>query len=244
IAFKYSKTLMNAFARTRALWLLKRQVKDPALRAKLTPDYTIGCKRIILSNRLYPALCRDNVTLHADGEGIRRITPTGIETLDGTHVDLDLIVYATGFNPTEGITSCPVIGRNGAMLAKFWERYPRAYMGTMMPGFPNFFVITGPNTGIGHTSAIFIIESQMRYIMKCIRETQKRGMHAVEVLDQAEDRYTTMIHSEMERTVWKAGGCKSWYQSEDGHVIAMFPGFSFTFRRLTGRFKPDHHAFA
>jgi hypothetical protein len=105
-------------------------------------------------------------------------------------------------------------------------------------------VVTGPNTGIGHTSAIFIIEAQMQYIMDCITNTRRDGHHRIEVTAAAEERYTSMIHREMEKTVWKTGGCNSWYQSRSGHVIAMFPGFSFSFRRMTGSFRPKDHQFA
>ncbi len=106
------------------------------------------------------------------------------------------------------------------------------------------FVITGPNTGIGHTSALFIIESQLEYILHCLRRLEHSGTATVEVRADAEERYTDMIHREMERTVWQSGGCRSWYQSKSGHVIAMFPGFSFTYRRLAQRFRPQDHVFA
>jgi hypothetical protein len=134
-----------------------------------------------------------------------------------------------------------VIGKDSVNLASVWEAFPRAYLGTAIPRFPNFFVVTGPNTGIGHTSAIFIIESQMKYITDSIGELDNSGKQSIEVRPEAEDEYTQMVHSEMEKTVWKWGGCTSWYQSESGHVIAMFPGFSFTYRRLAGRFKSKHH---
>jgi hypothetical protein len=113
-----------------------------------------------------------------------------------------------------------------------------------MPGFPNFFVVTGPNTGIGHTSVIFVIEAQMNYIMKSIDALKQAGKQAIEVKPEAEANYTQMIHEEMKQTVWKSGGCNSWYQSKSGHVIAMFPGFSFTYRQMANRFKPQHHQFS
>jgi cation diffusion facilitator CzcD-associated flavoprotein CzcO len=244
IGFKYSKRLLNVFAQRAALRHLSKQVQDPVLRAKLTPDFTIGCKRIILSSTLYPALTRPNVTLHDKTDGIASIDARGILTRGGRHLDLDLIVWSTGYDATDGVISYPVIGRNGRTLSKVWEEYPRAYLGTAIPGFPNFFVLTGPNTGIGHTSAIFVIESQMKYVTDSMRRLQASGRDSIEVRQDAEDRYTRMIHSEMDKTVWKAGGCRSWYQSKSGHVIAMFPGFSFTYRRLASRFQPQHHVFS
>ncbi|WP_373092224.1 flavin-containing monooxygenase [Zhongshania sp.] len=244
LGFKYSKTLLNLLAGRVALKLLKEQVPDPALRKKLTPDFTIGCKRVILSSTLYPALSRSNVSVHDKHDGISAITESGILTTQGQQVDVDLIVWSTGYDATDGLISYPVIGKDQKHLSSFWAEYPRAYLGTTIPGFPNLFVVTGPNTGIGHTSAIFVIESQIKYITDSIRRLDQSGKQAIEVRAHAEDEYTQMVHSEMEKTVWKSGGCTSWYQSKSGHIVAMFPGFSFTFRRLASRFKSKHHAFS
>ncbi len=244
IGFKYSKTLLNLLAGREALKLLKKQVPDPILRQKLTPDFTIGCKRVILSSTLYPALSQNNVTVHDKHDGISAINETGIATAKGQQVDVDLIVWSTGYDATDGVISYPVIGKDNKSLASVWNEYPRAYLGTTIPGFPNFFVVTGPNTGIGHTSAIFVIESQMKYITDSIRRLEASGKQSIEVRSDAEAAYTNMVHSEMEKTVWKSGGCTSWYQSKSGHVVAMFPGFSFTFRRLASRFKSIHHLFS
>ena len=243
IGFKYSKLMLDLVAERAALKLLKNQVPDPVLREKLTPDFTIGCKRIILSSTLYPALSRQNVKLHDKQDGIASVNETGILTAQGQQVDVDLIIWSTGYDATDGMISYPVIGKDNRRLASAWEEFPRAYLGTAIPGFPNLFVVTGPNTGIGHTSAIFVIESQMKYIIGSIRQLEKSGKQAIEVSADAEDQYTQMVHSEMEKTVWKSGGCTSWYQSKSGHVIAMFPGFSFTFNRLASRFKTKHHLF-
>jgi cation diffusion facilitator CzcD-associated flavoprotein CzcO len=241
IGFKYSRTMLKLVAQRKALKHIRAQIRDPALRRAVTPDFTIGCKRVILSNTLYPAYCRDNVTLHPRDQGIAAITETGITTISGQRIDLDLIVYSTGYDATDGVISYPVIGRRGRRLADVWQPYPRAYLGTAIPGFPNFFVVTGPNTGIGHTSAIFVIEAQMSYIMRALETLRDRRVGTIEPSVRAEADYTAMIHSEMERTVWKSGGCQSWYKSADGHVVAMFPGFSFTFRRLARNFKQRDH---
>jgi hypothetical protein len=128
-------------------------------------------------------------------------------------------------------------------VQQHWQEFPRAYLGTTLPGFPNFFVVTGPNTGIGHTSAIFVIEAQMEYIRRAIVAVQTRQARSIEVKAEAEADYTTMIHREMKQTVWQSGGCHSWYQSKSGHVIAMFPGFSFSFRRMAKAFESEHHLF-
>jgi len=244
IGFKYSKTLLNVVAQRAALAHIRAQLKDPTLRAAVTPDYTIGCKRIILSSTLYPALARPNVTLHTKDDGIAEINERGILTAKGVQVDLDLIVYSTGYDATDGVISYPVIGKNGVSVQEQWREFPRAYLGTALPGFPNLFIVTGPNTGIGHTSAIFVIEAQMEYIRRAIVAVQSRSGRSIEVKAEAEADYTTLIHREMKQTVWQSGGCHSWYQSKSGHVIAMFPGFSFTFRQMAKAFKPKHHLFA
>ncbi|WP_053150894.1 NAD(P)/FAD-dependent oxidoreductase [Pseudomonas sp. P97.38] len=240
IAFKYSRPAVRMVQR-KALKLLKRQVPDPHLRKRLTPDYLIGCKRVILSSTLYPALCRPNVSVHGQEQGIAALDETGIITRDGRHIALDLIVWSTGYDATDGVISYPVTGKNATELRAVWDPYPRAYLGTSLPGFPNLFIVTGPNTGIGHTSALFIIEAQMNYILDCIRTLKRQNLRCIEVQPAAERRYTAMIHREMQRTVWKSGGCHSWYQSKSGHVIAMFPGFSFTYYWLTRRLKPADH---
>ncbi|ROM70938.1 monooxygenase [Pseudomonas brassicacearum] len=240
IAFKYSRPAVRMVQR-QALKLLERQVPDANLRRRLTPDYLIGCKRVILSNTLYPALCRANVSVHGPEQGIAALDETGILTRDGQHIELDLIVWSTGFDATDGVVPYPVTGKNGRRLRDAWAQYPRAYLGTSLPDFPNLFIVTGPNTGSGHTSALFIIESQMNYILDCIRTLNRQNLRSIEVRPAAEQRYTEMIHREMQRTVWKSGGCHSWYQSKSGHVIAMFPGFSFTYHCLTRRLRLADH---
>jgi cation diffusion facilitator CzcD-associated flavoprotein CzcO len=241
IGFKYSTALLNIIGGRAAVKHIENQITDPALRAAVTPNYIIGCKRVILSNTLYPALARPNVRLHTQDDGIAEINERGIRTLKGEQLDLDLIVYSTGYDATDGAISYPVKGVGGVSIRDQWREYPRAYLGTCLPGFPNFFVVTGPNTGIGHTSALFIIESQMEYIRRAIAAVQSAKARSIEVTAEAENDYTTMIHREMQKTVWQTGGCHSWYQSKSGHVIAMFPGFSFSFRLMAKAFKPSHH---
>jgi len=243
VGFKYSQKLLNVLGRRGAEKLIRTQIQDPEMQQKVTPDFEFGCKRVLLSDTLYPAYCRDNVTLFDKHNGIREITEKGIITQDGVEHELDLIVYSTGYDATDGVISYPVVGREGKTLASAWKDYPRAYLGTSAPGFPNLFIVTGPNTGIGHTSALFLIESQMSYIMNCIKNLETRNKQVIEVTVDAEEKYTTHIHQEMTGTVWQTGGCNSWYKSKSGKVIAMFPGFSFTYRRWAKNFKPADHLF-
>lgn len=241
IGFKYLESMLDLIAGIPARSHIKKQIKDPELRKKVTPDFTIGCKRIILSSTLYPALDRDNVTLHDKTDGIQEMTETGILTTQGNVVDVDLIVYSTGYDATDGAISYPIKGKGGKTLGSAWEDFPRAYMGTMVPDFPNLFIVTGPNTGIGHTSALFIIEAQMNYIMSAVSTVLGKGKRVIEPKAEAEEKYTQHIHKEMDKTVWQRGGCNSWYKSKSGKVIAMFPGFSFTYYRWTKKMRPADH---
>lgn len=244
LGFKYWPGLLDVVAKRQALAHINRQIKDPELRRKVTPDYTIGCKRVIVSSELYPALCRENVTLHDAEDGIEEIVPAGIVTMKGEKVELDTIVWATGYDATDGVTTFTVTGHGGKPIGDLWSEFPRAYLGTSMPGFPNLFLMLGPNTGIGHTSALFIMESQLRYALDCIKRTRKGGHNAVEPTAEAEERWTDWIHTEMEGTVWASGGCSSWYQnSNSGKVIAMYPGFSFDYRLKASRFRTEDHLF-
>jgi len=241
VGFKYSQGMLNLIGKNAAQKLIKKHIGDPKMQQQVTPNFSFGCKRVILSDTLYPAYCRENVTLFDKNNGVKEITEKGIITQDGTEHELDLIVYSTGYDATDGVISYPVEGKDGITLRKVWEDFPRAYLGTTAPNFPNLFVVTGPNTGIGHTSALFLIESQMAYIMRSIREVTEKGASNIEVKADAEERYTALIHREMTKTVWQSGGCDSWYKSKSGKVIAMFPGFSFTYRRWAKKFKTADH---
>ncbi|RXJ74826.1 monooxygenase [Veronia nyctiphanis] len=243
IGFKYSPWLMKNIPQREALHHLKKQVKDIDKRKALTPDYTIGCKRIILSNDLLKTYNRENTHLYLKDNGIKEINENGILTTQGKQVDLDLIVYATGYDATDGVIPYPVIGRNNKSLSETWSEFPRAYLGTSLPGFPNLFLSCGPNSGIGHTSAIFIIESQMNYIIDAIKQCEFKGYQTCEVKEETEETYTTKLHEEMKKTIWYRGGCNSWYKSKNGKVIAMYPGFSFSFYKITKKLNPDHHVF-
>lgn len=243
IGFKYSQLMLKLAAQMKAERFIKKAIKNPELQAAVKPDYTIGCKRIILSSTLYPAMDQEHVQVHTKDDGIGEINANGILTTKGQQCDVDVIVYATGYQATDGVISYPVVGNGGKTIQEAWAEFPRAYLGTSLPGFPNLFIITGPNTGIGHTSAIFVIEAQMEYIANSIKRVADNGHQTIEPTVHAEQDYTNMIHSEMDKTVWKQGGCTSWYQSDSGHVIAMFPGFSFTYRQLACSFKPQHHQF-
>jgi len=237
-AFQINPRLMY-FYKLLALHQLKKYVHDANLRDKLTPQFGFGCKRVLLSNEYYPALTRSNVTLIT--EGIKEINETGILSSEGQQYDVDLIVYATGFQASENNIPYPVIGRDGISLKEIWKDGSHAYAGTTVPYFPNFFILAGPNTGSGHTSAIYFIESQLKYINETIIAIKKNYWKSVEIKESVENAYNLKIQKLLSKSVWQTGGCKSWYQTASGKNTALYPTFTFLFRKATSNFEPALH---
>jgi cation diffusion facilitator CzcD-associated flavoprotein CzcO len=209
---------------------IKRQIADPELRAAVTPDYTIGCKRILLSSNYYPALQRPNVDLITDD--ITGITETAVITADGTAHETDVIIYATGFRVVESVTGLNVAGRDGRKLT---PDTLEAYHGITLAGFPNFFMLLGPNTGLGHTSVVFMIESQIQHIMSCLRRLARDQAGTIEVREPVVRRYNRELQQRLRRAVWSEGGCRSWYLDADGVNRALWPGFTFEYWARTRR---------
>jgi cation diffusion facilitator CzcD-associated flavoprotein CzcO len=178
---------------------LERQVPDPELRARLTPDYTIGCKRILLSSDCYPALQRPNVELVTDS--IKEITPSGVLTEEGTPREFDVIVYATGFRVTDAAAALNVTGRGGVKLADAWADGVEAHRGITVPGFPNLFLLLGPNTGLGHTSVVFMIETQVQHVMSCLRMLSKERGAVIEARPEALRAYNDGLQRRLRRAV-------------------------------------------
>ena len=222
-------------AKKMALDNLKRHVTDPVLRAKLTPTFEIGCKRILISNGYYPAVASDNVELVTDG--IARITGTSIVASDGTEREIDALVVATGFHTTDIPIAHRITGRTGRTLAeRFAEHGMSAYKGTTIPEFPNLFMMVGPNTGLGHSSMVFIIESQVAYIRDAIRTMRRHELATVEAREEPTAAFNSGLQRRMKRTVWTTGGCASWYLDDQGRNTTLWPHATFTFRRLLSRF--------
>jgi cation diffusion facilitator CzcD-associated flavoprotein CzcO len=220
---------------------LERRVKDPALRAKLTPGYMPGCKRILLSSDYYPALGQPNVDVVTDA--IREIVADGVVTVDGVHHPADAIICGTGFKVNDAGAPFNVTGLDGADLDALWRRDgPEAYLGASIAGFPNFFMIVGPNTGLGHNSMIYMIESQVRYIADCIRVLRKRGARTMTLRADVQRAFNARLQRDMQRSVWMTG-CHSWYLSKSGKNTALWPGFTFSFRRRTRRVRPHEYHF-
>jgi cation diffusion facilitator CzcD-associated flavoprotein CzcO len=217
---------------------IRRQIKDPELRRKVTPSYTIGCKRILISNDYYPALARDNVNVVTDG--IARVTQRGIVLADGTEHEVDAIVFGTGFKVTDLLTPLSIYGRGGVDINDAWRDGIEAYLGTTVAGFPNWFLLLGPNTGLGHSSMVYMIESQTRYVLECLRALRARDVRYIEVRPEAQAQFNDKIQSQLIRAVW-ASGCKSWYLDKHGNNRTAWPGFTFKFRQATSRLREDDY---
>ncbi len=202
---------------------LEANIKDPDLRRTLTPDYPIGCKRILIDDEFYPALARPNV--HVVTAGIDRIDADGIVTADGTHRQFDAIIYATGFDTTHFLAPMEIVGVGGKSLAEEWKSGAEAYLGIAMAGFPNLFMLYGPNTNLGHNSIIFMIECQVRYIVKCVKALANRHLRYLDVKRDEMERYNAAIQAELARSVW-AAGCHSWYKTESGKVTNNWSNFT------------------
>ena len=214
-----------------ARWHLARQVPDPALRAKLTPDYTLGCKRLLLSDDYLPAFSRPNVELVT--EAIDRFTPEGIRTRNGIERALDVVVFATGFDVRNCLAPVQVTGRGGLALREAWADGPHAYHGVASPGFPNMFFLYGPNTNLGHSSIVFMLECQFRYVARCLAEMVARGAASFEVRDAACRSYNDALYARLDKTVW-ATGCGNWY-GQDGKITANWSGSTTAFWRQMRR---------
>lgn len=215
------------------------QVADPELRAKLTPNYVMGCKRILLSDDFYPALTQGNVEVVTDS--IREVQPHSIATADGQERAIDTIICATGFHVTDMGISQRVRGRDGRRLGDAWDDGPRAYLGTAIAGFPNLFLLIGPNTGVGHTSMVYMIESQIAYVLDCLRRMRRERLQVVELRVESQRAYNDELQRRMRGTVWTSG-CASWYLDAHGRNSTLWPGFTFEFRRRTRRFDVERYS--
>jgi cation diffusion facilitator CzcD-associated flavoprotein CzcO len=233
---------------------LAHQVSDPDLRAKLTPSFAFGCKRILLSDDYYPALTQANVDLVT--EPIKEVRAGSIVTADGAEHEVDTIILGTGFQAAEPPVARMIRGRDGRTMAEHWsEGAPdgasdgasegagegaQAYLGTSVSGFPNLFMITGPNTGLGHTSMIFMMESQFNYIVDAVEQMGSGGLSSVDVRGDVVRQYNQQLQAKLKGSVWNSG-CASWYLDSHGHNTTMWPDFTWRFRLLTRRFDPAQY---
>lgn len=216
---------------------LQRQVSDPELRRRLTPHFDIGCKRILLSNTWYPTLQRPNVDLVTDR--IEEITETGIRTADGAVREYDAIVYGTGFHVTDSPAAEVLHGLGGESLAAHWNGSPKAYLGTVIDGFPNLFMLVGPNSGVGHTSILLEIEWQVRYAVQAITAARRDGIGAYTLKPQTMRQWVADVDALSEGTVWLDGGCSSYYVDATGRNSTTWPTYTWKLRERLAQFDPS-----
>jgi len=231
---------MRKLATRMAMRQLQSQVADPQLRAKVTPSYELGCKRILPTDEWYPALQQPNVELVTDG--IAEIRPRSIVTADGEEREVDTIIFGTGFHVTDLPIMDRLRGRDGRTLGEHWDGSPRAYKGAAVAGFPNLFILVGPNTGLGHNSIVFMIESQVAYVASALQAMRRRGAAVLDVRPEAQAAYNAELERMTEGTVWVSGGCSSYYIDSKGHNSSIWPTFTWPFRRRTREF--DEGAYA
>lgn len=230
-----TQTLIDTVTKA-AIGHLENQIPAGELRDKLTPDYTIGCKRILKSSDYYPAFLRDNVVLETGG--VKAITPTGIVAADGTEHEVDVIISATGFEATDIPMSYRTFGRDGISLHDRWDRGMEAYKTMAVSGFPNLWFLKGPNTGLGHNSAIYIAEAQVDYVIEALARTYEGEI--LEVRAEEQEQFMSELEELSAGTVWLSGGCSSWYvDSRSGRLTTLWPDFSFTFREVNTPFLED-----
>ncbi|HEX3604979.1 MAG TPA: NAD(P)/FAD-dependent oxidoreductase [Candidatus Dormibacteraeota bacterium] len=238
VGFTREPRLMRLIERLARLHL-RRQVPDPELRRRLTPSYTIGCKRILLSNDYYPALSRPNVEV-VDG-GLAEVREHSVVGADGVERPVDTIILGTGFHVTDSPTMRRVRGRGGVALAEAWREGMAAHLGTSIAGFPNLFMLVGPNTGLAHTSIVLMIESQLAYISDALRHLTESGAGALEVRAEVQSAFVEEMQERLRPTVWNSGGCASWYLDASGRNTTLWPGSTWGYRLRTRTFDPGLH---
>ena len=239
--FRVLGFLGNRFVRGKATEIakhhLEKQIKDPKLRAALKPNYELGCKRVLVSDDYYPALTRPNVELVT--EAIAEVREHSILTADGVERPIDVLIFGTGFRATEPLIGIRVVGRDGVEIHEAWRDRMSAYLGITVTGFPNLFLLLGPNTGLGHNSVVLMIEAQVRYIMSCLKLMKRRKRHVLEVRPEAQKQFVADIYRRLEGTVWQSGGCHSWYQDQlTGENTTLWPGSVVAYTRRTRAVSP------
>jgi cation diffusion facilitator CzcD-associated flavoprotein CzcO len=232
---------LSAVAERQSLRHLERSVSDPALRAKLTPHFQFGCKRVLISDDYWSTFERENVELVT--EPIEEVERQGIRTRDGALHEADVIVFATGFALNIARAPFPIVGRGGRTLDDAWQRGAEAYKGLAVHGFPNWFILMGPNTGPGHTSVLVFTEAQIAHALGAIRTLRDEGLKWLEVRRDVQARYNAGLQRRMKHMVWSSG-CHSWYLSPDGSNHALYPGFAAEYVLRARRFRPADYEIA
>jgi cation diffusion facilitator CzcD-associated flavoprotein CzcO len=218
---------------------LERHVKDPELRAALTPDYALGCKRILYSSRYLRAVQGDNVRLETTA--VARVLPYGVVGADGVEHDVDTIILGTGFHVTDQPIADRLVGRDGRTLADHWQGSPQAYNTVTVHGFPNLFLLLGPNSGLGHSSVVVMAEAGIDHLLAAMEHLRSTGAAALEPSPEAQSAFVREVDRRMAGSVWTSGGCRSWYLDGTGRNSALWPGFTMPFRRRLRTLKPKDY---
>lgn len=238
IGFIKNPGILKFFSKL-SLRFLKQSITDETLRVKLTPNYVMGCKRVLISNEYFPALAQKNVEVIT--EKIECINETGVLTNDGNQRNADVIILATGFKAAEEVSRFTVKGRNGIDLNHTWSNGAEAYLGTFVAGFPNMFLVVGPNTGLGHSSMILMIEAQVNLVIESVKALKQSGAKFMDVKKETQDQFNNEIQAKLANTVWQSGGCTSWYQTKSGKNVTIWPDFTFTFMKRTAKFEHEKY---
>lgn len=227
-------SFMQKLARMRAEAFLRQEVKDPELLSKLIPDYSVGCKRVLFVDSYLQSLQKDHVQLV--NRAVKAVTKNGIIDADDKSRNFDVIIYATGFNPFNILSSMEVKGPSGTTLSECWQENIRSHKTVAVSGFPNFFMLLGPNSALGHNSVILMIEAQVNYIVKCLKKMRKNGWTSLDPKPASQEKFNSFIQGQLKGTVWQ-GSCSSWYKDSDGQNFTIWP-MSATRYMLNMR-KPD-----
>lgn len=233
-------TIMK-LAQRKAIRHIHSAIQDPELRRKVTPNYVMGCKRILLSNSYYPALAKPNVSVVT--AGIQKVTANTVIDDQGRSYPVDVIIYGTGFAVNNLPFSHFTYGETGRTLAEVWAGSPQSYLGTTVNDFPNLFLLHGPNVGLGHSSVVYMLEVQADHITTVIQAAQARQAVTVQPSLTAQTEYTAWLDKESKNTVWSAGGCKSWYLDSTGRNSNVWPSFTFSYRYLASKTKTAGYVF-
>ena len=218
---------------------LEDAISDPEFRRTLTPDYRIGCKRILSSNDWYRALSRENVSVVP--HGVQRIEGSDILATDGSRRPADILIWGTGFHVTDVVQRLDIRGTNGLSLRDAWAHGMQANLGTAIAGFPNFFILLGPHTGLGHNSVVLMIEAQVSHIGRILDEMRQRGLSAITPNPDRQAEFTREMQDRHTDSVWQVGGCTSWYQDAKGRNTTLWPGTVSEFRKRLAKAGFEHY---
>jgi cation diffusion facilitator CzcD-associated flavoprotein CzcO len=240
-AFGFRNPIVMRVVQMQAIRHMHGSIKDPELRRKLTPRYTLGCKRVLVSDDYYPALAQPNV--HVIPSGLKRVTQHGVVGSDGVEHSVDVIVFGTGFQVQDLPYAHYIHGRSGESLADVWQGSPRALTGTMVSGFPNLFLLHGPGTVLGHTSMIYMLETQVELALRLIKHMEQSNAAIIEARAEAQQRYVSWVDRKLRGTVWVTVGCKSWYMDKTGRNASIWPSYTFVYRAMALGIRREDYEF-